>query len=481
MAKPDGRGHGHTIRRTASLRKRALTLACVLAAVMPAVARGQADSGFAEVRGTVYDSVAGRALAGAEVQLASQNNDQPFSGSARTDSSGAWVIRRVPPGRYLLGFQHRALDTLALTSPVRAVTLVAGRSERADLAVPSGRTIIRAVCGPTATDSSAAVIGILRDARTGLAMDSGFALASWDLITIERGRGMRRSRVAAQSMVNEGGWFTLCRIPSGLDVVLSGFSGSDSSGSRLITLHPGQLARRDIALGGTALIRGVMLAEGGAPIRNGRVNIGGREQIVQTDTTGHFVIGEVRAGTQTLEARAIGYGPAQMAIDLRAGQDTSVVVTLLTLRHMLDTMKVIAERVYDRDSEGFEHRRRAGGGFFFTADQVRREHPYDIFSILNQAPTVTVRYGNGFEKSLVMRAFASAGMCTPTVWIDGKHLNGEFAGQLDFLVQNEEIAGIEVYETGRVPGQFLLAFGDECGAIVIWTQPITRVRPASNP
>src|ERR1051326_4388241 len=139
---------------------------------------------------------------------------------------------------------------------------------------------------------------------------------------------------------------------------------------------------------------------------------------------------------------------------------------MLTLRHMLDTMRVVAQRIYNRDSNGFEHRKRLGDGWFVTTDDIRRQRPYDVYSLLNQAPSVTVQYGNGFSRSVVMRAGAAFGMCVPELFVDGIRMPPDLISQIDMLVRPEEIAGMEIYQSGRAPAQFTSTRSTGCGAIV---------------
>ena len=114
---------------------------------LPAVCRAQADSAArGEVFGTVYDSVGRVNVVGATVQLVSPTNPGRDIHSATSDARGHYVIPGVSPGRYVIGFQHQALDSLALESPLQAVDVRAGERTRADLAVPSPRRIVGALC-----------------------------------------------------------------------------------------------------------------------------------------------------------------------------------------------------------------------------------------------------------------------------------------------------------------------------------------------
>src|SRR5205085_7601030 len=131
-------------------------------------------------------------------------------------------------------------------------------------------------------------------------------------------------------------------------------------------------------------------------------------------------LGEVPAGSQTLETRAIGYARDQRPVVLPAGGDTTVAITLTSVKHVLDTIHVTAERVYNRDSFGFERRKRLGGwGYFFDEADVRRRRPYDVFQFLYDVPSVRL-WQQGFNRTIMMHREGLAGeWCEPELYIDG--------------------------------------------------------------
>src|SRR5262245_66201170 len=110
-----------------------------------------------------------RPLTGALVQLALV----PAPGtidtvrSMMTDSLGRYDFSGIPPGTYLLGFQHVAVDSLGLRGPLQRIDVRTAATVRAPMAVPSMQAIIRTVCGRDGMkDSLAALLGSVRHART---------------------------------------------------------------------------------------------------------------------------------------------------------------------------------------------------------------------------------------------------------------------------------------------------------------------------
>jgi hypothetical protein len=140
----------------------ASTFAVALAVALPARAVAQAT-----LVGGVRDSLAGgRPLAGARVELvlAAAPTSEPRVATA--DAAGRFAFRGVAPGRYLLGFLHPRLDTLAVELAPRTVdvpAVPAGAAPPSDvpldvpLAVPGPRTLAAAVCGPLAPGTGAVI------------------------------------------------------------------------------------------------------------------------------------------------------------------------------------------------------------------------------------------------------------------------------------------------------------------------------------
>ena len=68
------------------------------------------------------------------------------SSSAITDTAGRFTVHDLPPGRYVAGFFHDALDTLGLVAEPVGVD-IGEKEESLNLGTPSPRTIIGTICG----------------------------------------------------------------------------------------------------------------------------------------------------------------------------------------------------------------------------------------------------------------------------------------------------------------------------------------------
>lgn len=438
---------------------------------LPAICRAQADSAArGEVFGTVYDSVGRVNVVGATVQLVSPTNPGTDIHSATSDARGRYVISGIAPGRYVIGFQHQALDSLALESPLQAVDVRAGERTRADLAVPSPRRIVGALCKrESGADSTGLVIGMLRDARTGSPVDTGGVEARWSEIEIGPS-GISQSARHSAGRVASDGWFGLCGVPGGDDLVLLGWHDRDTTGATFVTVPANGIARHDLFVGGVARVHGVVRSDRDRPIANARVALANESRIITTDSAGTFALGGIPAGTQTLEVHAIGYAPEQRQLVLAADADTTLQIRLTTVSRVLDTMRVFGRRVYDADRSGFERRRRMGFGRFFDENDIRRRRAYDVFSLVQQVSFMRL-VGTGLDRRLLMGGRGRS--CEPELYIDGAHMPQGMSGDLDFLVRPDEIGGMEIYNSStETPAQFNSFNG--CGAIVIWTRPPLR-------
>jgi hypothetical protein len=441
------------------------TLAVAVLAVLAVSARGAAQQPVGEVSGTVYDSVARGPLRGAIVQMVALGGAPLFTDS--TDERGRFAFKAVPAGRYFVEFTHPVLDSLALTPPLSQVEVKDGQTARASLAVPSPETIITSTCRTTPADSATLFFGVLRHARTKAGLDSGLVQARWTEIVIDTA-GIHSSEKRSSARTSRDGWFATCGVPVATDFIVQAMHGTDSTGIAIVTMPPHGLLRFDLDIGGVATIRGRVTSQG-RPVPNALVRSGGDMRSAYTDSAGQYRLSGVAAGTQTVDVRALGYAPDASAVHLAPDAETEKNVELTTVKRVMDTIKVVAQRVYSLDSQGFERRRRAGwGGTFFDEDAVRRRAPYSVMQLLNDVPTLRVER-SGFETAVRFRRMGR--LCEPAFFLNGVRMPSELLADLDLFVRPHELGGMEVYR-GQTPAEFFAP--GNCGAIVVWTKRSPR-------
>lgn len=426
----------------------------------------------------VHDSLAGQRLPGASVQLVSATDPTGFSRMGDTDPLGRYTFQDVPPGRYTIGFLHPVLDTLGVEAPARQVEVAGTQPVRVELAVPSPARIRAAICGAqAATDSSAVIIGTVRDPRDRMPLAQATVAGGWMELTFSAGSiSQRPANIAATTGPN--GWFALCGLPAGT-VMVTARRGTDSTHMLEMQFKPGELRRRDfyVAEAGRGRVAGrVVSADSARPLAGAIVSLVGGAQAV-ADAQGSWALADVPLGTRMLEVRALGYYPERRAVDVVA-DGPPVQVALSTFQAVLDAVRVVADRTVAADLGAFERRQRGGGmGRFMTADQIARRNPIYTSDLFRTLPGFT---GDG---SLAMRGNFSNGAgsfgvdCVPDVYIDGHLMRGITAADVDGLVWPENIAGIEVYSSGSPkPPQFDSGMSG-CGSLVIWQKvPSQRIR-----
>jgi hypothetical protein len=214
----------------------------------------------------------------------------------------------------------------------------------------------------------------------------------------------------------------------------------------------------------------VRTADGGRPIVGAEVILNDSLR-ARVDERGQWVIPDAPLGTRMLQVRAVGYFPERRAVDVITGAPP-IETALMTVKAMLDTVKVSAERQMDRHRSGFTDRRRTGAGTYLTAADIARRNVRVLSDVFKTVRGVTVE-----RDSIRMRGMfdevqmPTGGRCVPAFYIDGMLFPDIGSGDLDDMLHAEEVIGIEVYTAVSLPPQFSRGLhGGGCGAIVIWTK-----------
>lgn len=474
----------------------ALTLVARLAVAQGTDTARSQGRARASVSGTVRDSVGGGLVAGAIVQLVARDRLASDARTTTSDAHGLFAFDSVAPGRYALGFFHPMLDSLGLESSAREITVGARRQVRADLAIPSPARIRAAICGPKKSSSDAVVVGFVYDARNGSPVGDATVAGEWLEISIRRGSvRSRMPRLVAKT--SDRGWFALCNVPSPGTILIAASHGADSTDVLELNVPSTGLLRRELYLGsartvagvdsltaaaqrlhaGDGQLSGVVTTSAGQPVDGAVVGIPDGPQ-TRTNERGEWTLADAPAGTRMLEVRAFGYYPDRRVVDVIDGA-TPVRVALSTMRSVLDTVKVSASRLSDRQQAEFDRRRRSGFGRYLTADEIASRRPIYTSDLFRAMPGLrfdrTNANGELGTPPIMMRA-AAGELCAPAIYVDGHYLSGMTADELDAFVQPTDIVGIEVYSGATAPPQFQTSMNG-CGSIVIWTNIDSVDRP----
>ncbi|HEY0151785.1 MAG TPA: carboxypeptidase regulatory-like domain-containing protein [Longimicrobium sp.] len=465
-----------------------LTLALALLCAAPLTAQQPGATTGATIRGVVMDSVAGRPLGEATVQLV-QMGAAAGARTATTDAAGRFSFADVPAGRYALGFLHPVLDSLGL-EPIAREVQVAGQGEvRADLAIPAPARLRSAFCGAEGS-TGGLVMGFVRAAEGGAPVQGATVSGEWMELSIGGG-GMARRMARRTATTAENGGFLLCDVPTPGTIILAvtrGDRGTDrieaevpASGFLRRELFLGEArmaARADTAPAGDTvpapprprtgpgrLSGTVLAADGGRPLPGAQVSVLNGVP-TRADANGEWTLTGAPSGTRVLEVRATGYYPVLRVVDIADGA-RPVRVTMSRLAAMLDTLRVTARSGGRAARAGFDERRRSlGVGRFITAEDIARRHALVISDVLDRVPGLARAQGPDGGEVLLMRSAFGDG-CAPTIYIDGLMMRALSGADIDVLVRAEDVGAIEVYSESQVPPQFQDPLSG-CGSIVLW-------------
>ena len=454
---------------------------------------GRPTSRTTTVSGVVVDSLAHTPLADAIVQLVLADSLASSPLTATTDSLGHYIISGVRSGRYLLGFLHPMLDSIGLEPRLHEVVVNAAMPLRADLSIPSGHALRTAFCGASAsTNSDAAIIGFVRRATDRAGVDSAHVLARWLELTIGAG-GLTRTTVRREFVTLETGWFVICRAPSAATVTLIASRGADSTEALDVEVPADGLLRRALYFGAArpaatpavptvgdsnavpgvrvlagdgALSGNVVTAIGGQPLAGARVGIRNGPQ-TRADARGQWRLSGVPTGTRTLEVRAVAHYPVEQPVDVVEGA-APIRVAMVTLKSVLDTVRVSASRGGNRTLLEFMQRKRSSGtGKFLTSEDIASRHPIYTADLFRTIPGIYIDRDRNGDDIITMRGNFS-GHCQPAVFVNGMSLRNLNSNDINGIVRPDDVIGIEVYTSAGAPPQFSQQNG--CGSIVFWTR-----------
>ncbi len=243
--------------------------------------------------------------------------------------------------------------------------------------------------------------------------------------------------------------------------------------------------------GAQSVLRGIVLTEGGDPIRNAEVAIGKLQIQTTVGPVGEFSFTTIPSGKYSVLARAIGYEP--MVRELRfSGRDTILAeFRLKASGQRLDSLVVTgATPTVSPGMRAFEERRAAGLGRFLTsADLRKREHSVLSNVLRATAGLKLIRRpqdcGGGFALAtgrggavlwqpwmICHGGYPFELACYVSVYLDGVRIwtagTREPPNVDDFPVVS--LQAIELYRgPSELPTQYQ-ATGSACGAVLLWSR-----------
>lgn len=443
------------------------------------------------VHGTVIDSTRMRPLVAARVYAIPVATGGRLQ--ALTDSAGQYVFETLPLGDYVLDVRHARRDSLRVEVPLVAVSLRERGSLRADLGLPSVRTLVTTLCGTEVErEGTGLVIGTVRNAVEQAPAPNATVSARWHSITVAR-RRVQRDSGSTVALASQTGKYLFCGVPVGAGLRLQGRLGADVSGAIDVAMPEERLLIRDFTVGpqrtrllvvrdgvgdtatvevpgGISRLVGEVRTVDGAPVAGARVRLASGSDLGITSSRGAFVLDSLPPGTQVLDVRGLGYAPHSEVVDLPAAGEQRVNVTMAKVVPRLGTMRVVASRI--AGSEGyarFEQRRLAGRGWFLGAEEIERVVAVAPSDLLYTAPGVYLAT-LAPTAGIVVRNGAG-GKCNAAIVVDGFLFRGDGL-DLQAMASPDRLIGVEVYAGGRrVPDELWFAFNPMkyCGVVAFWT------------
>lgn len=191
-----------------------------------------------------------------------------------------------------------------------------------------------------------------------------------------------------------------------------------------------------------------------------------------TRDDGAFRLAGVLTGTQVLVARNLSFATAVEPINVTSREPIDVVVTLAPKINVLDPVLITARRDVALEKSGFNARKRTRYGHFITGEDISRRKPNNISDMLKNLSGVTVTHQPG---GVVISGRSSARNSCTSVFIDGFEWRDLKAGDLDMIVNPDDVIGLEVYQPYDAPAQFQ-RFDRGCLTLMVWRQVRSKVK-----
>ncbi|MCC7053022.1 MAG: carboxypeptidase regulatory-like domain-containing protein [Gemmatimonadaceae bacterium] len=444
-----------------------------------------------QVRGTAFDSISMRPLAGALVRLV-RVDDPSVGRSSTSDSTGAFRVADLPAGAWLATMLHPVLDSLRLEPGVVRLELTESGDVDLPLTTPSVLSVATATCGAALPTDDGLLVGSVRDATTDLAVPLTQVHVAWPEFLLS-GKNLTTVMQARTARADSLGRFAICGAPRGVTMRARAVLEADSTGMIAVTMPDGGYGVQDFLMArgtrdssvaqgtgtsapsrGPVTVRGRVTREDGSALRGALVRLIDVGSTVRSGANGGFAITDASAGTQTVEARMIGYTPHRRTVQVKSTGTDEIVLVLPVQRPQLDTVRVAADRPVSAEVRGIEARARGGTGRFFSGDVIRERSSVYVTDILRGMNGLVVTGGQRGNKVQMKNFGAREPLCSPYVYFDGAlvQVGGNEPSSLiiDDFVTRDDVAAMEVYARGSaVPSEF--AGGNTgCGVIAVWSR-----------
>ena len=454
----------------------------------------QAQLPVRAVTGVVFDSIARGPLRGAVVQVllvdaaktSALTEATPRVFSATTDTNGRYRIAGLPNGQFAIGFQHDALNAMGLDSPLRGFQLGTDTSVTVDLAIPAGPSVRAQLCGPSVRlEGEGVLAGYVFDARQGASLAGAVVRARWLELALES-KSYRTVTRTVTAVVGEDGRYLACGVTSDDAVAIDVRMAGHRTILNHITLPRGGAIRQDFRLADSGVVRGTASVGGRVMIADGTALSSGHAVIdaLALDVpiqNGEFSMAGLPAGTWVVEARAIGYEPQTVLVDVAERGVGSATITLSERAQVLDAVTVFGKPGGEaKILSAIASRRTTSVGSVFLRGNEWLESALDPADVVRGAmgfkyvsPEVILASGCGFkyppaDRPTFASATAQGRTKTLVVYLNGARVVGGLP-ELQTAVNMREVLAVEAYQDiANAPMEWRTF--DACAVLAIWTK-----------
>ena len=354
------------------------------------------------IRGTVVEQVTGAPVEGATVMVLreAEGGDLESAGLTVTDEEGEFLVEVDRAGRYRVQGEFDGFSTpLSVWMEVGGVGPVAP----VELILPSSQLRSALICQGEGGEGTAALVGVVRDAETGVVLPEASVRAFWDGGGVE-GRAESTSDGAGRYRICPPGDAGLVRfevhllgrthvppavpLPGAavvfhdLEVVLAASAGPADPVQERIVL---EAAGRELA----DLSGEIMDGSAGRPLPGVIVRVEGTPLQLLSDDDGRFVFSGIRPGIYTLSLRSLGYDGATAPVEVEAGQSVHVRLALEARAVEIEGVVVTARSQAESAIRTSPFRRGIVYGEVMALEEERGARAFEVLS--RSAPGIRVR------------------------------------------------------------------------------------------
>lgn len=222
-------------------------------------------------------------------------------------------------------------------------------------------------------------------------------------------------------------------------------------------------------------IRGVVRDSLGGVVSDAHVAIQGSAARTTSASSGAFRLAGLPPGEAVLEVRRLGYRPFSSPVNVAAGRELQIDVSLSSVPEQLAPVQITRRaEAYDSRLAGFNARKSKHVGHIVTREKLDQMSSARFVDALRGMPGVSVRTLRGGVVTVSLRG----ARCAPLFYMDGFPAT---SGVMDLdMIDLSGIEGIEVYAgMSSIPAEFLIsAGGEKCGVIAVWSRPFRPKPPA---